>query len=61
MDEALEDVKINQDIENDHINAGPYASSGFRRGTMHNKEESKENVVNFQRHEFIIEDTKERR
>jgi hypothetical protein len=33
MDEALEDVKINDELDNIQI-TGPYVSNGLRRGTM---------------------------
>jgi hypothetical protein len=41
MDEALDDVKISDEIEDDHI-AGPYHSSGVRRGTLPSKQQEEE-------------------
>jgi hypothetical protein len=60
MDEALEDVKIDEDI--DHI-TGPYNSTGVRRGTMpmKEKEEVKESNKMLPRHQTILKGPPERR
>ena len=34
MDDGLDEVKIDGEIEDDHIATGPYQSSGMRRGTL---------------------------
>ncbi len=41
MDEALDDVKISDEIEDDRI-AGPHHSSGVRRGTLPSKQQEEE-------------------
>jgi hypothetical protein len=41
MDDGLDEVKIDGEIEDDHI-AGPYHSSGMRRGTLPFKKQEEE-------------------
>jgi len=63
MDEALEDVKIDDELDNVHI-TGPYKSAGVRRGTMITKakeEEVKESSKMLPRHQTILKGPPERR
>ena len=62
MDEALEDVKIDEELDNVHI-TGPYNSTGVRRGTMpkFDKEEVKESSKILPRHHTILKGPPDRR